>query len=148
MEFNVLILSALSIIFFGIFTVILIIDLKRSKREPDKIIVDNTDKLNLLMQDKSLERINDIIEGLIKEAVDRYMILNVNFNTIAYINDASVNELELYAFGTVKSNMTPVMKEFIGLVYDISTEEKLDNFIKLRVKMYVLAIVVKTNQSV
>ena len=107
---------------------------------------DNTEKIKLLLENKSLEKINDVVEGIIKESVDRYMILNVNYDTDAYLNEATINELSLYTFGMVKNNMTPAVRELIGLTHDISTEDKLDDLLKLHIKMYILAFVVKTNQ--
>ena len=131
-----------------IFDYFLFRESKKEKNINPPINVTSTEKIKLLLEKDSVENINNIIDSLIKQAIDRYMILNVNFNKEAYLNEDAINELSLYAFGTVKDNMTPTVKELIGLIYDISTDEKMDEFIKLRIKIYVLAIVVKTNQVI
>ena len=104
------------------------------------------EKIKLLLEDKSLDKINDFIDGLIKEPVDRYMLLNVNWDADAYMNEQLINEMSLYVFGSIKQCMTPTMVEFIGLIHDVSTEDKLDEYLKLRIKMYIIAVVLKTNQ--
>ena len=125
--------------------VYLLLSRKNKKQTKEKPNYD-LEKAKVLLEEKSLDKINDFVDGLIKVAVDRYMIMKVNFNTDAYLNDESQRELSLYALGSVKENMTPAVRELIGLVQDISTEEKLNNYLELRIKMYILAVVVKTNQ--
>ena len=125
--------------------VYLLLSRKNKKQTKEKPNCD-LEKAKVLLEEKSLDKINDFVDGLIKVAVDRYMIMKVNFNTDAYLNDESQRELSLYALGSVKENMTPAVRELIGLVQDISTEEKLNNYLELRIKMYILAVVVKTNQ--
>ena len=125
--------------------VYLLLSRKNKKQVKEKPNYD-LEKAKVLLEEKSLDKINDFVDGLIKVAVDRYMIMKVNFNTDAYLNDESQRELSLYALGSVKENMTPAVRELIGLVQDISTEEKLNNYLELRIKMYILAVVVKTNQ--
>lgn len=119
---------------------------KANNVKKEKRVKSDVDKIKILLEDKALEKIDDVIDGLIKAAVDRYMVLNVNFNTEAYLNDDSIKELTLYTFGSVKKNMTPTVIGLIGLINDISTEEKLDEYLELKIKMYLLAVVVKTNQ--
>ena len=99
----------------------------------------------LLSNNNALEKINGMIDELIKEAVDRYMILNVNFNVDAYINKEKADELSNYCLATLKQNMTPEIRSIIGMIHDISDENKLTDFLQLRIKVYVLAMMVNIN---
>lgn len=144
------IILVLVILIFLIEEIILMVyfvpNLKLSKKETKEKESSKINEVKILLEDKSLEKIDDVVDGLIKNAVDIYMVLNVNFNTDAYLNDDSIKELTQYAFGMVKRNMTPSVMELIGLTNDISTEEKLNEYLNLKIKMYILAVVVKTNQ--
>lgn len=140
----VLILIILSIINEGLILYLLI--RRKNKKQIKENYNNELDKAKVLLEDKSIEKINDVVEELIKTAVDRYMVLNVNFNSDAYLNSEGQRELSLYVLGSIRENMTPAVKELIGLIQDISTEEKLNNYLELQIKMYILAVVVKTNQ--
>lgn len=144
MDKLVLILIILSVINEGLILYLLI--RRKNKKQIKEKYNNELDKAKILLEEKSIEKINDVVEELIKTAVDRYMILNVNFNSDAYINTEGQRELSLYVLGSIRENMTPAVKELIGLVQDISTEEKLNNYLELQIKMYILAVVVKTNQ--
>lgn len=144
MDKLVLILIILSIINEGLILYLLIS--RKNKRQIKEKYNNELDKAKILLEEKSIEKINDVVEELIKTAVDRYMVLNVNFNSDAYLNSEGQRELSLYVLGSIRENMTPAVKELIGLVQDISTEEKLNNYLELQIKMYILAVVVKTNQ--
>ena len=103
----------------------------------------------LLSDDKIVDKINGVLNSLIKDAADRYMLFEVGFNgTDAYIPSKSSDEMEKYIYGTVRSNITSATRDLLGLIYDVSTEEKLNNVIELAVKMYMIDILVKTNQSI
>lgn len=120
------------------------------KNKPTTHKKDHTEDIKILLSDeKIIDKINNILYTMIKDASDRYMILNVNFNADdAYLKQETIEELSKYIFGTVKGNMTPALRGLFGLVYDISTEEKLDSLIDINIKMHILDLIVKTNQSV
>lgn len=109
---------------------------------------DNTEKIKILLEKDSIENIDNMVDEIIKRSADRYMILNVNFKELPYITERDTDELTKYIFGSVKMDMTDTVEETIGLIHNISTEKQLDDFLNLRIKMYVLALLVKTNQTI
>lgn len=113
-------------------------------------VVDNTsvEKIKILMEKDSIDKINIFIDALIKNAADKYMILNVGYQEDPYLKSTNIEELTLYVIGMVKQNMTKSVIDTIGLIYDVDTEEKLDKFLELRIKIYVLSLSVKVNKTI
>ena len=113
-------------------------------------VVDNTsvEKIKILMEKDSIDKINIFIDALIKNAADKYMILNVGYLEDPYLKSTNIEELTLYVIGMVKQNMTKSVIDTIGLIYDVDTEEKLDKFLELRIKIYVLSLSVKVNKTI
>lgn len=133
------------------FAVIIIIrnEIKESNKPPENN-KDYTEEIKILLNtDNIMDKINMILYEKIKQAADIYMIFNVKFNgEDAYLPQDTIDEMSKYIFGTVKGNMTPAMRELIGLVYDIDTDERLDNLLDINIKMYMLNEIVKTNKDI
>lgn len=151
MQYIYLTLFCIILILFVIRTIMIykyFSDSKDKNKEVVEVKEDYSRKIELLLsKDNMVEQIDTLLDNLIKNAVNKYMILNVNFNRDAYLNDKAIEELSLYALGMVRDNMTPAIKETLGLIYDISTDEKLNSFLELRIKMYILAVVINTNKT-
>ena len=144
------ILLAVSLI-LTIFCVVLTVLVMRldSNNTPTIQTTDNIEKIKILLSNKeTVDNIDAIIDSIIKTAVDRYMILNVNFNVDSYITKDNIDEMSKYVFGTIKMDLTDTMRDMIGLIHNVDTEEKLDEFLKIRIKMYILALTIKTNQTI
>lgn len=137
-------------LFFLLFSILLNIiyiikpNIKNNKKENNVSV----DRLKLLLdQDKSIvERVDLLIDEIIKKAADTYMILNVNFNKEKYINSKESEEMINYISFMVKLNMTPEIRELIGLVRVINSEKDLDDYLNLKIKIYVLAVIVNVNK--
>lgn len=137
-------------LFFLLFSILLNIiyiikpNIKNNKKENNVSV----DRLKLLLdQDKSIvERVDLLIDEIIKKAADTYMILNVNFNKEKYINSKESEEMINYISSMVKLNMTPEIRELIGLVRVINSEKDLDDYLNLKIKIYVLAVIVNVNK--
>lgn len=101
----------------------------------------------VLDEDNILDKINNLIDTMIKDAIELYSIFNI-FNEETYINNEMAEELSNYCLGMVKNKLTDTMKNTIGIVYDISTEKKLDDVIKLRIKLHIINYMVEQNQPI
>ena len=151
MNSSVIILSALSIIFFGIFIILLILDLrsdsKGNENKIEPVIENNTEKIKILLSENAIEKVDNLVDSLIKNAIDKYMIFNVNFDKEKYLNAGDQEQMTLYVTGMVMNNMTDTVRSTIGLVYDISTEQKLKEFLDIRIKMSLLVVIVNQNKD-
>lgn len=141
------------ILSFIIFTLInimgFILILYNTKKSTKPVTIDKSvEKIRILMEKDSIDRINDFVDALIKNATDKYMILHVGYVEDAYLKSADITELTLYTYGMVRQNMTKSVLDTIGLIYDVDTEEKLKDFLELRIKIYILAITVNTNKTI
>lgn len=99
----------------------------------------------ILSNDNIIDKINNIIDKLISDAADMYMILNVNYKQDHYINADETETMKLYIYGTVKKNMTDSIKEMISLIYDISDDKKLEDLLLFRIKIYMISVIVNNH---
>ena len=144
------------LIYFTLITIALFIGLiyiikSLTTKENDNIVpIDNgsVEKIKILMEKDSIQKIDDLVDALISNAVDKYMILNVNFDREKYLKQEEQEQLSQYVYGMVIKNMTKSVLDTIGLIYDISTDEKLKEFLDIRIKIYVLAIIVNQNKDI
>lgn len=147
-----LIIKVLWLLLITVCMVIYIIKLITNKKEttaPVNIKDNSSDveKIKILMEKDSTQKIDNLLDSLIKNAVDKYMILNVNFDREKYLSTQDQEQFCSYVMGMVMKNMTESVKNTLGLIYDISTEEKLKEFLDIRIKIYVLAIIVNQNKD-
>lgn len=104
----------------------------------------NVDVCKLLLDKESLDNVNNFIDSMVNDSIHMYQIMEA-FTTETYITKEMADEMSLYCFGMTKNKMTDSVKSTIGLFYDISTEEKLDNILKLRIKLNIVSKMIEQN---
>lgn len=102
------------------------------------------EKIKIVLNDESNEKIDNYIYSLINKYLELYLILN-GINKESYINSTEVEKIEKYIFASLKYNMSETTKNIIGLIYDISTEKKLDDLLNLKIKISVLSYITEQN---
>lgn len=107
----------------------------------------NIEKIKILLEDNSIEKIDGFINNLINQAIEQYMVLNVNTKE-HYINEKESEAIIRYVYATLKINMTQNTKDVIGLIYDVSTDQKLEDLLMLKIKISVLALLVDNNKVI
>ena len=150
MTIDIAVSLLVTLITFIVNIMIAVTVLSIANKSSKSTVVDNTsvEKIKILMEKDSIDKINIFIDALIKNAADKYMILNVGYLEDPYLKSTNIEELTLYVIGMVKQNMTKSVIDTIGLIYDVDTEEKLDKFLELRIKIYVLSLSVKVNKTI
>lgn len=118
-----------------------------NKKEKVSITNSNTEKIKILLEDGSIDKVDNFINKLISNAIDQYMIMRANTKE-HYINEKESEAIIRYTYATIKSNMTQNTKDVIGLLYDISTEQKLEDLLMLKIKINVLALLVDNNKVI
>lgn len=93
-----------------------------------------------------INKIESIIDDLIKRSVETYMILNVSYNNEKYINSEETEQMRNYVFLSVKNNMTDEITSLISTIHVINNESDLDDYLNLKIKLYILAVVVDINK--
>lgn len=107
----------------------------------------NVEKIKILLEDKSIEKIDGFINNLINQAIEQYMIFNMTTKE-HYINAKESETVIKYVYGTIKVNMTQNTRDVIGLIYDVSTDQKLENLLMIKIKINVLALLVDNNKVI
>lgn len=106
-------------------------------------------KLELILsQENIVDKIDGLVDDLIKKAANIYIILNFGFDKEKYIISTESEEMSLYIKAMVKKNITPEIRSLISLIRNIESEKDLDDYLDLKIKLYVIAVVVDKNQLI
>lgn len=106
-------------------------------------------KLELILsQENIIDKIDGLVDDLIKKAANIYIILNFGFDKEKYIISTESEEMSLYIKAMIKKNMSPEIRSLIGIIRNIESEKDLDDYLDLKIKLYVIAVVVDKNQLI
>lgn len=124
-----------------------------TKKNKEEIHEDNDiDKLELarllLSTENCVEKIDNILDIKIKAAADMYNILILSTDENQYINTTQIDEMSNYIEETVFRNFTTSMRIITGLIYDVSTDKKIKDIIKVRTKIYMINFVMEYNKLI
>jgi hypothetical protein len=124
-----------------------------TKKNKEEIHEDNDiDKLELarllLSTDNCVEKIDNILDIKIKAAADMYNILILSTDENQYINTTQIDEMSNYIEETVFRNFTSSMRIITGLIYDVSSDKKIKDIIKVRTKIYMINFVMEYNKLI
>lgn len=124
-----------------------------TKKNKEEIHEDNDiDKLELarllLSTENCVEKIDNILDIKIKAAADMYNILILSTDENQYINTTQIDEMSNYIEETVFRNFTSSMRIITGLIYDVSSDKKIKDIIKVRTKIYMINFVMEYNKLI
>lgn len=145
-SYNITIIILLSLILI-VFIIWVIADLATKLDNIDVNELSNQE-IDILIQDDSIDKINNILDTHIKNAGSNYISLTINYSEDIYITEALGEEMSEYIFQSVKKNMTPATIKLLSLIYTIDSEEQLDEILKFRIKLFMITEIVRLNQDV
>lgn len=125
-----------------------LINIKENDKKEKSISIDT---LKLMIENDEftiVEKVDSLVDRIIKNNIDTYMIMNVNFNNEKYINSKEADEMTEYIKSMTKLNMTPEIIELIKLVRVINSENDLDDYLDLKIKIHVISIIVNVNKPI
>lgn len=93
------------------------------------------------------ETVLDLVDSFIDSALSNYFKLEAPEDD-HYINREEVAEINKYLLASVSKNMTPDVIHIISLVYNIKTDEELTKFLKLRIKLRMIDVIVNVNKPI
>jgi hypothetical protein len=102
----------------------------------------------LLSTENCVEKIDNILDIKIKAAADMYNILILSTDENQYINTTQIDEMSNYIEETVFRNFTTSMRIITGLIYDVSSDKKIKDIIKVRTKIYMINFVMEYNKLI
>ena len=117
------------------------------KRKPSNKKPASVENIKILIEKDSIENINIFFDNLIREYITRYKILN-GFTDESYVTTDMMTEIHQYVKGSIIKNMTPSIRSTLGLIYNVSTNEALEETIDIRIKLNVIAEVIDQNQPI
>lgn len=108
----------------------------------------NAEAARILLLDNFVDRVNSIIDSLIKEQVDIYQVLILSTaDDLHYIKAEDQEKMCNYVIYRVKNNISPELRDLIGLVYNVKNDDDLESVISTRAKLYLINFIVDYNQE-
>lgn len=102
------------------------------------------DSARILLEEKSVEKIDNFFDDIIKKEINNYKILS-GYNEETYMNTEMTDEMLKYVFASCMNNITPAILSTIGLIYDTSDKKKIEELFKLRIKLNIIVTVINQN---
>jgi hypothetical protein len=124
---------------------------KKFKEELDESRRSNleyTEKLKILLQKDTIANIENILDDLIQKAIDNYVIFTVGFDPEKYYNSKEADIIMKYVKETIMLNMTPAVRESLGLIYIVDTDKQLSDLLDVKIKIHVIAFLNNKNKSI
>lgn len=89
----------------------------------------------------------NMIDNFIDEALNTYFKLEAPEEDHYITREESTN-ISKYLLASVSKNMTPSVIHTLSLVYNINTDEELTKFLKLRIKLRMIDLIVNVNRPI
>lgn len=109
----------------------------------------DTDLANMMLQDNFVEKVNLLIDSVIKEHAEVYqvMVLSTNEDKAQYITTEQQDEMQKYVLHMTMKNISPELRSIIKLVYNIDDPKDFRDMISIRVKLYLINFIVEYNKE-
>ena len=108
----------------------------------------NVEVAKLILEGKLVERVNEVIDSLIREHVDVYQVMVLSMNELQYISAEEQDKLQKYIIYKVVHNISPDVRDIISLAYNVTNDKELEEVVSVRVKMYLLNYIVEYNKEI
>ena len=121
-------------------------ELRKNRKKKRVVHRPDNERIKILLSEENIiEKINTIIDSIIANAANNYLILTVQDDQReGYISPDIEREMSEYIFLTVKNNMTKDMKDLISMIY-ITENGELDKLLRLRIKFYMINRMINNN---
>ena len=114
----------------------------------DDLNVVTTDDIKLVLGEKYVDKVNALIDDIITHASTYYQILQLTKTEYQYINEAETEKMTKYIYATTMNSMTPAVISTIRTIYRVDTQKELEDFVMLRVKMFMINFRTNFNANV
>ena len=108
----------------------------------------NVEISKLILEDKLVEKSNEIIDSLIKEYIDIYQVMVLSMNELQYINAEEQDKLQKYIIYKVFHSLSLDVRDVISLAYNTNTDKELEEVVSIRTKMFLLNYIVEFNKEI
>lgn len=120
--------------------------IKVSKEPPVHQV--NIDKLHILLEDKSIEKINNVINDYIEDISNTYTLMVIAAKDIQYINTEEQEKMLKYISYTALKNLSQDMKDLISIVQNIESYKDIEDYINLKCKIYMINFIIMYNKEI
>jgi len=108
----------------------------------------NVELATLLLGDNFVGKVNRLIDSLIQEQVEIYQVMILARDmSIHYIKAEDQDKMTKYIMYSVMKNISPELRELIGLVYNTETDKDLENVINIRTKLFLINFITNYNKE-
>lgn len=137
---NIAILCVLTALFISLWGVMIFFCYQLKEELKSKRILE--EKKLLMTIEYGANNLNDILEGIIDEALAKYEITNLNTDNKMYINEDLQREIVKRILKETTSSISPVLYEKLCMTYN---KNKIEDIIYFKISMKVLEYVSTIN---
>lgn len=147
--FTILVLSIASGTILSFYTLLTGKDIQKESKKETRTSID-PGIYNILLQDKLVDKINNVIDSMIRDQANVYqlMVLSTNEMSVQYLNTEEQDKMQKYLTHITCKHISPEVKNLMNLIYNIKDDEDLKNIVSLRVKIYLIHFVVEYNKDI
>lgn len=104
--------------------------------------------MKILLEDKSVEKINNVLDSMIREVAGVYQIFALSTIENQYINSEEQEKMERYIETVVGRNIHGELENLLKLIYKIDSDEDLKQLVSTRTKIYMIDFVINYNRDI
>ena len=109
----------------------------------------NVEVMKILLEDKSVEKINSVLDSMIKEVAGVYQIFALStMENNQYINSEEQEKMERYIEAVVSRNIHGELENLLKLIYRINSKEDLEQMVSTRTKIFMINFVINYNKDI
>lgn len=144
-EIIIAVIIILSILFDIFVNYLVIVKGKKENQVPIEIPTKNIDSVRLILQDDYYQKVIALIDSFINTAGENYLVFALSSNSNHYLTEKETEQMMNYIFGMVKKNITQEVKDAISTVYNIESEDNIDELLNIRIKLYIIGFITQYN---
>lgn len=109
----------------------------------------NVEVMKILLEDKSVEKINTVLDDMIREVAGVYQIFALStMENNQYINSEEQEKMERYIETVVTRNIHGELENLLKLIYRINSKEDLEQLVSTRTKIFMINFVINYNKDI
>ena len=103
------------------------------------------ESMRLILQEDYFKKVVEMFDSFISLAGENYLVFVLSSNSNHYLTEKETEQMMSYIFGMVKKNITDEVKDVLSTIYNINSDEDIDEFLNIRIKLYIIGFIKQYN---
>jgi hypothetical protein len=105
----------------------------------------NLDRVKILLEDRAVDRIDEVLDTYIRNAASIYQVLEIAKTQKEFLNSDDIERMISYISTMVLKNMTAETVSLLSITHIINSQKDIIDLVNLRTKLYVLNFSIEFN---